>query len=175
MRTRGACGARWETLVCARSDGGAGPPALRPGKARACAVSLCRSAPYWQIVILSCQGRLTSTYFRACGWAVVRAPGARACGAARAPESEHAAGLSSARPARGRAALRAPARQNFTACARASAASSASPADSTMLLGNSHADQCTVQLSEAPGKSTCIAPCCSTSISFGFAVPLVQS
>jgi hypothetical protein len=26
--TRGACGARWETLVGARSDGGAGPLAL---------------------------------------------------------------------------------------------------------------------------------------------------
>jgi len=27
-RTRGAFGARWETFVCARSDGGAGPLAL---------------------------------------------------------------------------------------------------------------------------------------------------
>ena len=42
--TRGACGARLETLVCARSDGGAGPLALSPGKARARSVGSRRSA-----------------------------------------------------------------------------------------------------------------------------------
>src|SRR6185369_8499029 len=67
MRRCGAFGAQLETFVCAGSDGGAGPPALCPWKAGACSVSLCRSAPYWQIVILSCQSRLTSTYFRARG------------------------------------------------------------------------------------------------------------
>ena len=45
----------------------AGPPALRWEIAGACAVSSRRSAPYWQIAILYCQSRVTSTYFRACG------------------------------------------------------------------------------------------------------------
>jgi hypothetical protein len=74
-------------------------------------------------VILSCQGRVGSTCFRACGWAASRALRREACGATRAPRAagkeERAAGLLGARwGAEAGGAARAPQRTRACGAAR---------------------------------------------------------